>query len=122
MIVQALIFLYRAKRVQMKEDGEIYIDDSSKKLVTACEEGGPCVGRSIHKSSDELVPLLEYLEGQNLLEIQGPCYFRLKYDGYHYFQAIISSVLHFLLTSVFIPIVVAFITTLVSLWLTGVFK
>lgn len=106
----------------MKEDGEIYIDDNSQKLVTVCEKGSPCTEHRISRSSDELVPLLEYLEGKNLIEILGPCFFRLKYDGYHYFQAIISSVLHFLLTSVFVPIVVAFITTLVSLWLTGTLK
>lgn len=119
--IQALIFLCRARRVQMSEDGEIFINEDTRKIATVCEKGGPRIEIAVGKSSEELAPLLMYLEADGLVKIQGPCYFNLTYSGYHYIQTLISSVLKFLLTSIAVPIIVAFLTTIISLWLTGAF-
>lgn len=122
MTVQALAFLCKARKVQMLEDGEICIVDKRKVMRTVHENGKQFVERKISKTSNELRPMLEYLEQKDLLEIQGDCFFSLTYDGFHYFQTIATGIIRFVLTSVAVPVVVAFFTTVISLWLTGVFK
>lgn len=121
MTIQVLLFLFKARRVQKSECGEIYINDVDMQIQTEVESGESVVISKISKNSDQLCPMLEYMERKNLIKVLGQNYFSLEYDGYHYFQTMVSSVIKFMLSSVAVPIAVAFITTLISLWLTGVF-
>lgn len=70
---------------------------------------------------NHLKPSIHYLLDQKLLEKNGPYSIHLTHSGYHYWQTTVTAFLWFLMKSVAVPIVVAAATTLVTLWLQGVF-
>lgn len=75
--------------------------------------------------SYELESALRSLEAKDCIEKvgedEGEPVYRITYDGRRRTQAALSDFGRFLLTSVFVPIVIAAVTTLVTLWLTQFF-
>ena len=119
MTISAYRFLRKMKKAQRKPDGQIYIDFDRLEMKTIIEQGEPRTEVSIHAFKRSLYSILDYLKKEGLvtqLSLEG---FQLTQSGYHYSQTLLSAAGRFLLASVLVPIIVAAITTLMTMWLTG---
>lgn len=125
MTIQALIFLHQIKTVQQSELGTIWIDDEKKEMQTVIDEEN-CIplkpkAISLKRKWQSVDSMTDYLQQEGLLEQPHRGYYFLTHQGYHYTQTVISSLLRFLLTSIAVPVAVAFLTTLITLWIQGSF-
>lgn len=123
MTIQSFIFLHQIKKVQRSELGTIRIDAEQKTMQTRIDEESCAsldqVTIDLSKKWKTVDNLTDYLQDEGLLERVRYGEFYLSHKGYHYVQAIIFN---FLFKSIAVPIVVALITTLVTLWLQGIFS
>lgn len=120
MTIQALVFMHQIHKVQRTEDGTVWLDEENKKMITVAEENlSNTETVYLSKKWGSVRPMLHYLQMQKLLDMQSLDCFHLTYDGYHYWQTFCTKIINFLLTSVGIPIVVSFLTTIIALWLEG---
>lgn len=126
MTIQALIFLHQLKMVQQSESGTIWIDDENKVMKTVIEDGvckeQDVVIKDLKNKWTSIYSMTDYLQNKGLLTRQRMEYYFLTHQGYHYFQTILSQFLRFLLTSIAVPIIVAFLTTLITLWIQALFN
>ena len=113
MTFQAFIMMHQLKKVQMKEDGVIWLDEENKQMITVTEANEPDITIDLSKKWASIHPLFEYLQEAGLISNKGRCYYSLTYSGYHYIQSVISSIIAFLFNSVFVPIAVSAFTTIV---------
>lgn len=119
MTIQEFKFLKLLNSVTSYSEAPFFYDsnDASIHLVDNTERLIPC-----HKLSSEINGLISSLEDKKYIE-HIPTYgldeenYRLTQKGLHRFQFSIETILKFLITSVFIPIVVAFVTTLITVML-----
>lgn len=123
MTFPALILLHKIRKAQRSEGGWAWIDDEAHTITTVVE--GNLFGEnkrntiSLAKKWDSIDSILEYLQSEGLLEYERlHGHLRLNHKGYHYFQDVVGG---FLLKSVVVPIVVAFVTTLITLWIQRIF-
>jgi len=111
--IQAIIFLHHFKKIQIKEDGEIWLDTDNQLMKTMLEnKGDPAKVRDLSSIWTSIPTMLQYLQDSGLLKRTGIDYYSLTYAGYHYFQTITSSFIRFLLNSIIVPILVSIITTI----------
>lgn len=114
--------LHHMKRAQNKPSDHIRADLFGTFLQTS---GVPLEYRRTvnlrRKWSYELESALRSLEAKGCVEKvgeeDGESVYRITYDGRRRTQAALSDFGRFLLTSVFVPIIISAITTLVTLWL-----
>lgn len=120
MTLQAILFLHRFKSVQMQENGSVWLDAENKLIQTVkTSPTAPSKTYPLTKQWDSVFSIIDYLESKKLLMQTGSAYFSLTHAGFHYLQNILSNIAKFLLKSVLVPIVVAILTTLISLWPKG---
>lgn len=115
MTFQAFIMMHQLKKVQMKEDGVIWLDEENKRMITVTEVNDPEITIDLSKKWASIHPMFEYLQEIGLISYKGRCCYSLTYSGYHYIQTIISSFIAFLFNSVFVPIAVSTFTTVILL-------
>lgn len=118
---QSFIFLHQIKKAQRSELGTVHIDVENKVMKTVIDEGvctaSEQVVINLSKKWKSVDSITDYLQEENLLERIRPGQFFLAHRGYHYIQAII---IDFLFKSILVPIIVALLTTLATLWVKGI--
>lgn len=121
MTIQALAMLSKLKKAQIAEDGTVYIDRETLSLCTVQAEGAPSVEIGVKNWRHSLDSVLSHLKRQNLIIMDGSLeeYVQVTHDGWHIWQTAISHFLWFLFSSIFVPIVVSAITTIITLWIAG---
>lgn len=123
MTIQALVFLRQLKSVQRSELGTIWIDEDRKEMKTYVDDDVTTMQEqttvNLAKKWNRVDSMTDYLQEKGLLERLKPGYFYLSHKGYHYWQEIISE---FLFKSILIPAGVSILTTLVTLWIQGIFS
>ena len=120
MTIQALVMLSKLKKAQIAEDGTVYIDRETLSLCTVQAEGAPSVEIGVKNLRHSLDSVLSHLRCQNLIIIDGSpeeTYVCVTHKGWHIWQTAISRFLWFLFSSIFVPIVVSAITTIITLWI-----
>lgn len=113
--------MHQLHKAQITEGGSVWIDGDDKVMYTVTEPGAPSHAIDLSPKWSSVDPMLMYLKSKRLVEQTGLEHFNLSYDGFHYGQTIITNIVRFLFTSIVVPAVVAALTTLISLWLNGVF-
>lgn len=119
MTFQAYCFLRKMKKAQRQPDGDVYIDFEGLEMMTVVEKGQPRTVVPIRQYKNSICSILDYLKQEKLIVQLGLEHFKLPQAGYYYLQTLLSGLARFLLGSVLVPIVVAIITTLITLWLGG---
>lgn len=123
MTIQALILLFKLKRAQISEGGTVYFDNENLFLCTVQEDNSPVTKVSIRKYERSFYSTVEYLTQQGLVKVETPFYiYGVTHKGWCIWQTLLSKIAWFLFSSIFVPIFVAAITTLVTLWITGHFQ
>lgn len=124
MTIPALIMLFKMKKAQIDEDGTFYIDDEKLFLGTVLDtENSPMVKVSIQKQKHSFYPIVEYLMKRHLVKEESPLYiYSVTHDGWYILQTALSRLLSFLFSSILVPIAVSAITTIVALWINGLFQ
>ena len=119
MTIQAWWLLKRLKQAQMKEDRQFGIIYDEMKIATihdATEKSKTvkliCYRNSIHS-------VLDYLVRSEYIVCNAYGNGQVLHKGWHLGQTIFSSICMFLLKSIAVPIVVSFLTALVTMWLSG---
>lgn len=122
MTYQALILLHQIKKTQINIDGEIWLDEDNRKMSTVVEVNAKCIETDLSSKWNSVKPTLTYLCETKLLQYNGQNYYSLTYSGFHYTQSIATSIVNFLFRSIFVPITVSGLTTIVLFvierWLT----
>lgn len=76
--------------------------------------------------TEDLIGCLHQLKDDGLIEIiseNGPLlHVKPTHKGRHYKEHRHAEIKHFLFTSIIVPVIVSALTTVVSLWLNGLFK
>lgn len=114
MTIQSLVLLHRLIRVQKNEHGSIWMDEENRKICTVIEQGQKPLCINLSKIWLSVRPRMSYLMSKGLLEQTGSSHYSLTHSGFHYFQTLAASALSFLVKSVAVPIVVAFLTALIT--------
>ena len=123
MTIPALILLFKMKKAQISEAGTFYIDNEKWFLGTVRDsENSPMLKVSIQKQEHSFYPTTEFLIKQGLVKTESPFYiYSVTHEGWYIWQTAVSRLLMFLFSSILVPIIVSAITTLVALWINGLF-
>lgn len=118
MTMQALGLLYKLRRAQRYEDAQFGIDFDRNQVVTMLVEkpDSRTINVSLYRNSINKV--LEYLEKEGYITINDSGYGQVLHKGWHWGQVFISKLGLFLFKSILVPIFVAFITALITVWVT----
>lgn len=115
--IQAFIFLIRARRIQTKENEDLYYSDDLRQFQETHEKGQPFKSFRVKKDIQQMEPMLLYLKKKGLVVYKrGINYIRLTHAGYYYVQTILCSIARFAVSSIAVPVAVSLVTTLVTLW------
>lgn len=120
MTIPALNMLYKMKRAQLKETGTVYIDNENWFLCTVQDGDFPVVKVSIQNQEYSFYSIVEYLIKQGLVREETPSYvYAVTHEGWYIGQTAVSQLVMF---PILVPIVVSAVTTLVALWINGLFQ
>lgn len=115
MTIQSLIILNELRKIASSTDTLLsFVSDAPY----ICIFENPDVFFDYSKYSNEIQSIIKHLiDNGYLVTGFNEMNFQLTQKGLHPFQAIISMIISFLFRSILVPIVVAILTTLVTLWL-----
>jgi len=106
----------------MNEAYRVEVDTFSGLLTTLGSPRKERITEDLSKKWGSVESCIAYLEREGLLSVgperddHGSYTIQLTHSGFHYAQTVISAFLKFLAKSVLVPIAVAFVTTLITLW------
>lgn len=121
--IQAHALLKKLKQAQVKEDNKIIIlpDDMKVGIVTHQGEKRETPIIDIPECKGSLSSILTYLKEQNYIEYETTTWgrknvfgARVCHAGWHIWQTLLFKVASFLFRSIAVPIVVAFLTALIT--------
>lgn len=124
MTIQAFRLLRFLKSVQISEMNLVYLDYENQKAETITAESHKEVQKAMKKYYHFLTPTLEFLANDGFIKIVHPDNYHIiqvLHPGWHYIQSLMNQLLKFIAKSVIVPILVAFFTTLITLWLQNKF-
>ena len=118
MTIQSLILLHKLKKAQQTEIGEVYIEDLNAMTVHDASSNISVVTVDLSSFKTSLASVLRYLNDNNMItQTSRYTYIKLTHAGWRYWQVFWSDFLSFLFSSIAVPIVVSFFTTLLTLWI-----
>ena len=118
MTIQALWLLARLKYVQRYKDAWFTFDDENGTIKTAHVTPEDIREIKLTGYRNSLESTLDHLSDQEYIELVGGGG-RVRHAGWHWGQITIGKLVNFLFRSIAVPIFIAFITTLITLWLSG---
>lgn len=120
MTVQAFRLLRKLKKSQMNLNELVYIDYDAMTASTIHESGKPFEKVNLKAYRTSLDSTLRYLFERKYIDYDGDhSVVQVLHSGWHLGQTMLSNFLGFLFKSVFVPIVVSLLTTLITLWITS---
>ena len=114
MTKQARKLLKKLKEAQQLEDLAFGIDFDGLEAVTLCMDNEDVKTVDISEHSGALQTTLDYLDGQGYIEMGDSGCGQVLHAGWHRGQILFSKFLQFLIKSVVVPIVVSFLTALIT--------
>lgn len=120
MTIQSWWLLKKLKKAQKFKDACWGIDEDKmivKTLYAAPEDTREVCVKFYSNSLDST---LDYLERCKYIEHDGRGVGQVLHAGWHWGQITLGKIVSFLFRSIAVPVVVAFLTSLVTIWLTGV--
>ena len=124
MTYQERDLLMKIKKAQKREDKSVEIDELSNLISTDGVSERERIDIDLSKSWDSVKNRIYGLEKQGFLNIlpenpdTGNICVHLTHSGFHYWQTTLNQICSFLLKSVLVPIVVAFLTALFTVLIT----
>lgn len=119
MTFQALVFLFKIQKAQMRPDNEVYINYQTGTVKAIVDKGEKAKAITIKRLLKNVPDIVEYLRDNGYLNAnENLNVIHLVQKGYYYKQNEIWIVLSFLLRSIFVPIVVAAITAYITVMIT----
>ena len=121
MTIKGYRLLKKLKKAQTKEKDIVYISYSDLTASRVIETGNVPSIVGISKYENSLRPTLKYLRDSGYVHWseKNEQYVWVTHAGWHFEETVIQKVLSFLIKSVAVPIVVAFITALLTTILLG---
>lgn len=102
------------KKLAFYDTDEIWIDYEHKRFVKVHDLSMPEVSLPFPKNEPSVSGLLKNLSDEGFLEFESEEYITLTYKSFYYSQIVRQERVRYFLRSVFVPIIVAFITTLIT--------
>ena len=122
MTIQVWRLLHVFKKIQGAENSQVRIDTETKIMEPYDQRSGNTRSADISRHWSYLSTGIKYMMTHDLLERGPGNVFQLTHSGYHYWQTAISTFLQFLFRSIVVPITVSVLTTIIALWLNGLFS
>lgn len=124
MTIQSMLLLRKLKKAQISETEDVYIDFDKLTASTVHDSGAPYQEVSLSQYASSLSSVLNYLQSEGMIQISGPFdeYIKVCHLGWHSWQRRLTRLGKFLASSIVIPIAVSAVTTLITLWITSLFK
>ena len=114
MTKQARKLLKKLKEAQQLEDLAFGIDFDGLEAVTLCMDNEDVKTVDISEHGGALQTTLDYLDDQGDIEMGDSSCGQVLHAGWHRGQILFSKFLQFLIKSVVVPIVVSFLTALIT--------
>lgn len=116
MTIQSLWLLMRLKQAQCVKDARFSFDTEANTISTAFLEAQCTKTIKLKGYKNSLESTLEYLASKNYIAL-GSDVGQVLHGGWHWGQIIAGKLASFLFRSIAVPVVVAFLTALATLWL-----
>lgn len=118
MTIQALWLLGRLKYVQRYKDAWFAFEDDSNTIKTMYVSEKDVRRIKLIGYRNSLESTLDHLADHKYIElVDGGG--RVRHEGWHWRQIVMGKITSFLFRSVAVPVIVAFLTTLITMWLSG---
>lgn len=118
MTIQALLLLRKLRRAQRYEDAQFGIDFDRNQVVTILVDKPDRRIIDVKRYRNSINKVLEYLDQEKYISISDGGCGQVLHKGWHWGQVFMSKLGVFLFQSILVPIFVAFITALITVWVT----
>lgn len=122
MTIQSRIFLRKLRKAQIFEGGSVYIDFDAMTATTVCDANALCKTVKLDCFKSSARSILNYLEKLECVSYDDFGYVEILHKGWHPSQELAFAFCGFMLKSVLVPIGVSAATTLLTIWINGLFK
>lgn len=118
MTIQALLLLRKLRRAQRYEDAQFGIDFDRNQVVTMLVDKPDRRTINVSRYRNSINKVLEYLKKEGYITVSDGGCGQVLHKGWHWGQVFISKLGVFLFKSILVPVFVAFITALITVWVT----
>lgn len=121
MTIKGYKLLKKLKKAQVEEVDTVYISYTDLTVSRVMNERNSPSIASISKYKNSLRSTLKYLSDMGYINWnqKNDEYTKVTHTGWHFEEVVVQKILSFLMKSVIVPIVVAFITALLTTMLLG---
>lgn len=122
MTIQSRALLRKLRKAQISEGGSVFIDFDAVTASTCHDANSPCKCVSLKHFKDSIRSILVYLDQLGYISYNGCDDVVVLHKGWHPSQDLTFAFCRFMLKSVLVPIVVSAATTLLTVWISALFK
>lgn len=122
MIIQARVLLKKLKKAQKTADSHIYIDYEKLTAIQGYKDDPTQKAVDLKRFHGSIRSYLQYLEKLGYVKVWPHGVVQVQTSGWQLGQIEREQLLTFLIQSVAVPIVVSIVTTLLTMWISSIFR